>query len=80
MAEWRETVAAVLSAPGIVMFLGAVDVGKTTAATALAIAAVRAGRPPGSSTPTSDNRTSARRRRSGLAWWTARRGRCCRFR
>ncbi len=47
MAEWRETVAAVLSAPGIVMFLGAVDVGKTTAATALAIAAVRAGRPPG---------------------------------
>jgi len=47
MAEWRETVAAVLGVPGIVMFLGAVDVGKTTAATALAIAAVRAGRPPG---------------------------------
>jgi len=39
-------VAAVVGAPGIVMVLGRVDVGKTTAATALANAAVRAGRPP----------------------------------
>ncbi len=44
MAGWREAVGAVLNAPGTVMLLGAVDVGKTTAATALANAAVRAGR------------------------------------
>lgn len=45
MAGWREAVGAVLDAPGTVMMLGAVDVGKTTAATALANAALRAGRP-----------------------------------
>ncbi|HEX4835873.1 MAG TPA: Clp1/GlmU family protein [bacterium] len=43
MAEWRETVGAVLDAPGTVMIVGSVDVGKTTAATALASAAVQAG-------------------------------------
>jgi len=42
-AGWREAVGAVLDAPGTVVMLGAVDVGKTTAATALANAALRAG-------------------------------------
>ena len=46
MTEWRETVAAILGAPGVVMLLGHVDVGKTTVATDVANAAVRAGRPP----------------------------------
>ncbi len=41
---WRETVGAVLDSPGAVVMLGAVDVGKTTAATRLVNAAVRAGR------------------------------------
>ena len=45
MAGWPETVRVVLEAPGTVMLLGSVDVGKTTRATALANAAVRAGRP-----------------------------------
>jgi polynucleotide 5'-hydroxyl-kinase GRC3/NOL9 len=45
MVGWRETVRAVLDAPGTVMMLGQVDVGKTTAATDLASAAVRAGVP-----------------------------------
>lgn len=44
--RWPETVEAVLDAPGAVVMLGGVDVGKTTAATALANAAVRAGRRP----------------------------------
>ncbi len=44
MTGWRDAVGAVLDAPGAVVLLGAVDVGKTTAATALANAAVRAGR------------------------------------
>ncbi len=44
MATWQEVFGAVLEAPGAVIMLGAVDVGKTTAATALAIAALRAGR------------------------------------
>ena len=43
MVEWTETVRAVLDAPGTVMMLGPVDVGKTTAATDLASAAVHAG-------------------------------------
>jgi len=42
-AGWRQTVDAVLDAPGTVVMLGAVDVGKTTAATALANSALRAG-------------------------------------
>jgi len=46
MPGWREAVEAVLDAPGVVVVLGPPDVGKTTAATALANAAVRAGRPP----------------------------------
>jgi polynucleotide 5'-hydroxyl-kinase GRC3/NOL9 len=45
MVEWKETVRAVLDAPGVVMMLGPVDAGKTTVATDLASAAVRAGLP-----------------------------------
>ena len=41
--EWKETVRAILDAPGTVMMLGPVDVGKTTASTDLANAAVRGG-------------------------------------
>ncbi len=41
---WREAVGAVLDSPGTVVMLGAVDVGKTTVATRLVNAAVRAGR------------------------------------
>jgi polynucleotide 5'-hydroxyl-kinase GRC3/NOL9 len=41
---WRKAVGAVLDLPGAVVMLGAVDVGKTTAATRLANEAVRAGR------------------------------------
>ncbi len=44
MTGWRDAVGAVLDAPGAVVLLGAVDVGKTTTATALANAAVLAGR------------------------------------
>ncbi|HXX38232.1 MAG TPA: polynucleotide 5'-hydroxyl-kinase [bacterium] len=46
MTEWRRTVSAILDAPGVVVVLGPVDVGKTTVATTLANAAVRAGRRP----------------------------------
>jgi len=42
---WRRTIELILERPGTVVMLGPVDVGKTTAATALANAAVRAGRP-----------------------------------
>lgn len=42
MEGWRDTVRAVLDAPGAVVMLGPVDVGKTTAATALANVALRA--------------------------------------
>lgn len=41
---WKDTVEAVLGDPGAVVMLGSVDVGKTTVATALANAAVQAGR------------------------------------
>jgi len=44
MAGWRETVGAIVDAPGAVVFVGPVDVGKTTRAMELANAAVRAGR------------------------------------
>src|SRR5579884_944154 len=40
--EWRETVRTILDKPGAVVMLGPVDVGKTTVATALANAALRA--------------------------------------
>ncbi len=41
MDPWRQTVAAILDAPGVVVMLGPVDVGKTTLATAIASWAVR---------------------------------------
>ena len=41
---WRQTLEAILDAPGVVVMLGSVDAGKTTMATAIANAAVRAGR------------------------------------
>lgn len=44
MAGWREAIEAVMDAPGTVVLVGSVDVGKTTRATALANVAVRAGR------------------------------------
>ncbi|HYM71263.1 MAG TPA: Clp1/GlmU family protein [bacterium] len=44
--EWRRAISAILDAPGVVVILGPVDVGKTTLATALANGAVRAGRRP----------------------------------
>ncbi len=44
MDAWRRALEAILDAPGIVVMLGPVDVGKTTVATAIASAAVRAGR------------------------------------
>ncbi|HLJ58654.1 MAG TPA: Clp1/GlmU family protein [bacterium] len=46
MVEWRKAISAILDAPGVVVILGSVDVGKTTFATALANGAVRAGRRP----------------------------------
>lgn len=46
MMEWRKAISAILDAPGVVVVLGPVDVGKTTLATALANGAVRAGRRP----------------------------------
>ncbi len=44
MDAWRRALEAILDAPGVVVMLGPVDVGKTTAATAIASAALRAGR------------------------------------
>jgi polynucleotide 5'-hydroxyl-kinase GRC3/NOL9 len=44
VAEWRGALEAILDAPGIVVMLGSVDAGKTTVATAIASAAIRAGR------------------------------------
>jgi polynucleotide 5'-hydroxyl-kinase GRC3/NOL9 len=44
VAEWRRALEAILGSPGVVVMLGPVDVGKTTLATAIASAAVRAGR------------------------------------
>lgn len=44
MAAWRRALDAILDAPGVVVMLGPVDVGKTTVATAIANAAIRAGR------------------------------------
>jgi polynucleotide 5'-hydroxyl-kinase GRC3/NOL9 len=41
---WRQTVEAILDAPGVVVMLGPVDVGKTTIATAIANSAMRARR------------------------------------
>ena len=43
MNAWRRALEAILDAPGVVVMLGPVDVGKTTVATAIASAAVRAG-------------------------------------
>lgn len=44
MDAWRRARQAILDAPGVVVMVGPVDVGKTTVATAIANAAVRAGR------------------------------------
>ncbi len=42
MDAWRHTLEAILDAPGVVVMLGTVDVGKTTRATAIVNAALRA--------------------------------------